>query len=117
MTEVSQLAPYQIPPVVMGAVFIVAGIPLILRLVPPNHVYGFRLSKKVFRPEVWYPVNALGGWMLAALGTVLLGLGLVLPLIPIESELLKTNLVAGVAFIGVVVMAIVSYAYLGRLHD
>ena len=101
----------------MGVLFVIVGIPLILRRVPPNQVYGFRISKKVFRPEVWYPVNALGGWMLLVLGLVLAGLGWALPYIPIQSELFKVNLVAGVAFVGVVAMAIISYAYLGRFDD
>ncbi len=111
------MAAYQIPPFVIGIVFVIAGIPLILRWVPPNQIYGFRISKKVFRPEVWYPVNAVGGWMLLVLGLVLAGLGVALPHIPIESELFKLNIVGGIALVGVVVMSIVSYAYLGRFDD
>ena len=111
------MAAYQIPPFVIGLLFAVFGIPLILRIVPPNHIYGFRISKKVFRPEVWYPVNAIGGWMLLALGLILAGLAVALPHIPIESELFRTNIVAGAAFVGAITIAIVSYAYLGRFDD
>ncbi len=42
--------------------FALISVPLILRLVPPNGVYGFRIrATQVSRP-VWYSANALMGW-------------------------------------------------------
>lgn len=42
-------------------------IPMALGKVPPNGLYGFRTSKTLSSPEIWYPANrAAGGFMLAA---------------------------------------------------
>lgn len=38
--------------------FIVIAIPLILKKVPPNAFYGFRVSKSLKSPENWYGINA-----------------------------------------------------------
>ena len=41
------------------ACLVLAGvsIPLILRKVAPNHVYGFRTKLTLTDPDIWYPVN------------------------------------------------------------
>jgi uncharacterized membrane protein len=39
-------------------------IPLILRLVPPNGVYGFRTSVTRSSVAIWYSANAFMGWAL-----------------------------------------------------
>lgn len=39
-------------------------VPLILRKVPPNTFYGFRIPLTLSKPEIWYPVNAFAGWAL-----------------------------------------------------
>ena len=46
------------------ALLILAGLPLIFKVVPPNRWYGFRLPGAMISPEVWYDINALGGKML-----------------------------------------------------
>ena len=44
------------------AVFNIAiSVPLILRKVPPNLLYGFRTRKTMSDPRIWYAANALGG--------------------------------------------------------
>jgi uncharacterized membrane protein len=48
-------------PWVISAVFVVLGIPLAMRMVPPNGWYGIRTAKTLSNPEIWYRVNALGG--------------------------------------------------------
>jgi uncharacterized membrane protein len=40
------------------ALIAVVSIPLILGKVPPNHIYGFRTSRTLSSPEIWYPANA-----------------------------------------------------------
>jgi len=41
----------------------IVSIPLILRVVPPNGVYGFRVGA-TRNPAIWYPANAFMGWAL-----------------------------------------------------
>ena len=38
--------------------------PLMLRLIPPNPVYGLPTKRMGSQPEVWYLVNSFGGRML-----------------------------------------------------
>ncbi len=56
-----------------GLILAGLSVPLILRKIPPNGIYGFRVKKTMEHPEIWYPVNAYGGkWLLAV------GIGIVL---------------------------------------
>jgi SdpI/YfhL protein family len=47
-------------------VLILASVPLVLGLVPPNRWYGFRLPGARLDPELWYEVNSLGGKLFIA---------------------------------------------------
>lgn len=55
---------------VMCALTAIAGIPLILKLVPRNEVYGVRTERALSRDEIWYEVNRFGGWALVAAAAV-----------------------------------------------
>ena len=55
---------------VLCAVTAIAGIPLILKLVPPNEIYGVRTEKALSREEIWYEVNRFGGWALVVAAAV-----------------------------------------------
>ena len=41
-------------------------LPLILKMVPPNSVYGFRTPLTLSDPGIWFPVNVFTGWSLLA---------------------------------------------------
>ena len=56
----------------VGVVFIVLGVPLFLRLVPPNGLYGLRVSATEGDEFVWYEANRRAGRDLALVGMVLL---------------------------------------------
>jgi uncharacterized membrane protein len=51
---------------ILCAVMAALGVPLILKIVPPNPVYGVRTERTLDRPEVWFDVNKFGGWALVA---------------------------------------------------
>lgn len=53
--------------------FIVASLPLVYKLIPPNCGYGFRLPKTLSNPDIWYKANAYGGtcMLLAGIATLL----------------------------------------------
>ncbi len=42
-----------------------AGAPLILRLIPPNPIYGVRTRRTLADTDAWFAVNAFGGKALA----------------------------------------------------
>src|SRR6516165_9001052 len=46
------------------------GIPLILRLVPPNRFYGFRTTTTYSSADAWYQINFATGLALVAAGFV-----------------------------------------------
>ena len=45
----------------MGLLFIAISLPLILRMIPMNGLYGFRIPKAFISAELWYDINAYGG--------------------------------------------------------
>src|SRR5579859_2064094 len=52
--------------VFLGIVMVVIAIPLVLRKVKPNPIYGFRTPFTMSREDVWYDINAyFGRWLLA----------------------------------------------------
>jgi len=51
-----------------GLLLILLSIPLILRKIPPNPWYGFRIRWTLEDPELWYSVNAYSGKWLVFVG-------------------------------------------------
>jgi uncharacterized membrane protein len=45
-------------------VIAVVSVPLMLRLIPPNPIYGVRTRRTMAEPAVWFDVNAFGGAVL-----------------------------------------------------
>jgi hypothetical protein len=50
--------------------FVAMGIPCSMGLVRPNRLYGFRTSKTLRDPDVWYPTNRVAGYWGIATGLV-----------------------------------------------
>jgi uncharacterized membrane protein len=57
-------------------ILISLAIPLILGRVPPNGYYGFRTSKTLSSPAIWYPANRASGWYLLCAGILCLAANL-----------------------------------------
>jgi len=53
----------------LSALTVLAGIPLILKLIPRNEFYGVRTEKALSRDDVWYEVNRFCGWALVIAAT------------------------------------------------
>ncbi|SRR6266496_1706713 len=54
----------QIPLLLACAVTAAVAIPLILRWVPPNSLYGFRTPRTLADRDLWFRVNYFAGWAL-----------------------------------------------------
>ena len=63
----------------MGLLAILLSVPLILRTVPMNCVYGIRVRKAYVSEENWYRINAFGGKAIFAFGLFLLGFSFFAP--------------------------------------
>ena len=57
----------------------IISVPLILGVVPPNGIYGFRTAVTRSSRAVWYPANAFAGWALLAAASVSATLLAILP--------------------------------------
>ena len=55
----------------VGILFVGLSIPLIGNRVPPNPYYGFRTSKTLSDPKIWYEVNRISGHDLFLAGAVI----------------------------------------------
>ena len=64
----------------LGPVLALMSIPLLLRWVPRNYVYGFRVAATLRSDPVWYEVNALFARHTFLLGLLMIVLELILPL-------------------------------------
>ena len=47
---------------------IAVSIPLVIGVVPPNWIYGFRTAKTMSNPQIWYEANRHAGANLIAAG-------------------------------------------------
>jgi len=56
--------------VIAGLLLTGLSIPLILGIVKPNPLYGFRVQQTLDNPQVWYAVNKYSGKRLLAAGII-----------------------------------------------
>lgn len=54
----------------LALITIAISIPLVLRKVPPNVIYGVRTRKTLSDPRIWYEANYRGGMALIVAGIV-----------------------------------------------
>ena len=91
-------------------------IPLILGKVPPNDTYGFKTSKTLSSPEIWYPANRAAGWFMVAAAVMSICFNLALwwifPEWPPER---MTRWMTGGSLIPLLIALLASFIYLRRL--
>lgn len=81
-----------------GMVFIAISIPLVKKKVPMNAFYGFRIAKALSSDENWYAINHYGGRQLIQWAVLLIVIGVLYFIFPIErSELPGANTFLAVA--------------------
>ncbi|MGH7075362.1 MAG: SdpI family protein [Stellaceae bacterium] len=87
----------------LPALTLVLGIPLSLKLVPPNRFYGYRTASSFASPEAWYQINFATGLALIAAGILsgVCALMLSQGLIALKPE---PRFIVGVAVTGIVTL-------------
>ena len=90
--------------IALPALTFALGIPLVLRLVPPNPFYGFRTTTTYSSADAWYQINFATGLALVAAGAVagLLVLFLSHVTFTLEPEV---RYLAGILFTGIITLA------------
>lgn len=85
----------------------VASVPLMLKLVPPNRIYGFRTRQTLASPDVWFRANRFAGCAL------FIASGITAAIFAIRPELASGYEVAGVAVLlaSLIVALGASFAY------
>jgi uncharacterized membrane protein len=82
----------------IGPVLMLTSIPLILRWIPQNRLYGFRIPATLRNQSVWYDANALCGRHFFLLGSFMVLLELVLPS-SIRTQALTLTAIAGLVLL------------------
>jgi hypothetical protein len=82
----------------LGPVLLLMSIPLLLRWVPRNYVYGFRIAATLRSDAVWYDANALFARHAALLGLFMIALEFLLPL-PVRNITLGAVALVGLSAI------------------
>ena len=92
--------------IALPALTLALGIPLILRLVPPNRFYGFRTATSFSSADAWYQINFATGLALVAAGAVA---GLLVLFLSHGPFTLKPEVCY---FVGILFTAIITLAFL-----
>lgn len=111
MNTIAQLQPLF---VVTGIFFIAAGLPLVMNLVKPNNLYGFRLKRTLSDERVWYIVNSYAGKLLILTGTITIIAAVALRYIPV-SEIEYQIICTVVMLVCLVSAAVASWIYMNRI--
>jgi len=52
------------------ALLVALSVPLVLKRIPRNSIYGFRTVATLARDDIWYRANVFAGWALIVAGLV-----------------------------------------------
>jgi uncharacterized membrane protein len=103
--------------VVAGLLLAGLSVPLILRKIGPNPVYGFRVRQTLEDPAVWYPVNAFAAKGLLCLGLGTSAVSILLYLVPGIDVAIYASVVAAVFLAGLAINLVLSFRYLKSLTE
>lgn len=97
-----------------GLIVALLAIPLILRRVPPNPLYGLRVPATFRDEQVWYDANAASGRDLIVLGAVAIAAAFIVPVISTNPWVLQLAWIATAAG-GAIVVAILGWRRANRM--
>jgi hypothetical protein len=99
----------------LGVVVAALGVPMIRRRIPPNSGYGFRVSKTLNDPKIWYDANEFSGRCFFRLGVMTSLASLVLFFIPAIGDIAYAWICHATFLLGIAVSIFLSYRYLNKL--
>lgn len=97
----------------LGPILMVLSIPLILRWVPQNPIYGFRVPATCKNKSVWYDANALAGRHMFLLGVALVVLDYVLPFGP-WARSMRHDIFWGISIVGLLAVVAIDWRTANR---
>ena len=102
--------------VFVGVLMIALAIPLMPGRVKPNSWYGFRTTRTLQDPDIWYPVNAYAGKWLLAYGLVVALVGVLLFFAPGLSEDDYAMLMSLILLVGILLVMLFGWRYSRKLY-
>lgn len=99
---------------IVAALLVGLSIPLVQGKVPPNSTYGFRTSKTLADPSIWYEANRFAGRVTITVSIVMIVLGIALLLLDRYTNLDPNSLIVlGLAFeiVPLLVLILVLFLY------
>ena len=100
--------------VLEGFMFIGLSIPLILRKIPPNMMYGYRTRKTRENPDTWYKANEYAGKRLAVAGGVISLASVLLGMLKLPDNTFAISMVL-VMTVSCGAAAVISLVYVEKL--
>lgn len=93
-----------------GLILIAVGLPMYLRRIPPNRLYGFRVAATLNNPRRWYWANRRAGGRLVLTGVAAMLGGWVASLVGVSSVLVS----ATVTTLGAIAMGVLGWIEIRR---
>jgi len=97
-----------------GLILIVVSIPLLMRRVPPNPLYGLRVPATFKDERVWYDANAASARDMLVLGVAISLLAYVLPVFGVRDMMYAVAWVA-VAVAGMITVGVLGWTRANRM--
>ena len=97
-----------------GVLLVALALPLVLRRVPPNPLYGLRVPATFRDESVWYDANAASGRDLLAYAAVIFLVALLLPAAGWDEEAIAIAWIV-IAGVGAILVAILGWRRANRM--
>ena len=95
--------------IISGFILCIISIPMILKKIKPNGLYGFRVQKTLENPDIWYAVNCYSGKWLLVTGLIIVAGAISLSFVPsltIDTYALSVLAIFAIAFAISIVMSV-----------
>jgi hypothetical protein len=103
--------------VFVGALMAGLSLPLLLRRVKPNSLYGFRTPRTLSDENIWYEANAFAGRWTLGLGVLFALISIVLYFLLGANFIVYNVACASVLLVGLLVVLTLSFRHLRSLHQ
>jgi len=96
--------------IIVALLIVGISIPLVMRRIPMNHIYGVRFKKSFESEDNWYTINSYGGKQLIIWSIPLFIIGVLTFFLPLREHGILTTVIACAPLI-VLVPAYTSYKF------
>lgn len=102
-----------------GILYILVGIPLVMRKVPMNKIYGFRIKESFTSNEAWFKINCYGDKQLIFWSFLMIVVGIIFLFKPVQAyknDMINVLYVVGPMIMLTFVAILKTILYSKKLH-